>query len=113
MTEGMRNVETVEIARAVHDSDLFDVHCATGDYIGLVRDQIVASAPEAGEAALEAIARVDGLEDKSAVLLIRGQGLTPEQGEDIARRIGERYSDLDVGIIDGGQEVYDLLIGLT
>ena len=113
MTEGMRNVETIEIARAVHDSDLFDVHCATGDYIGLVRDQIVASAPEAGEAALEAIARVDGLEDKSAVLLIRGQGLTPEQGEDIARRIGERYSDLDVGIIDGGQEVYDLLIGLT
>ena len=113
MAEGMRNVETVGVARAAHDSDGFGVRCSAGDYIALAGERILSSDADLGRAALSAIVEVDGLESKSAVLMFRGQSVSRERGEALMAQVAEAFPDLDVGMLDGGQEIYDLLIGLT
>ena len=39
--------------------------------------------------------------------------VSDEECEEIQEYIEETYDWLDVGIIDGGQDVYDFVIGIT
>ena len=55
---------------------------------------------------------VEGIEDMEVCTLIVGKDVSVEEQEEAIRLIRETYPDMEVGIIEGKQEVYSFIISL-
>ena len=65
-----------------------------------------------GDATIELLSKLDNLDEKGVCFIIYGQMVSQEKVEEIIAKINEKYPTLEVGAINGKQDVYDLLIGL-
>ena len=65
------------------------------------------------EATLELLSKIDGIEDKEVMFIFYGQMVSDDEANDILAAINEKYPNLEVGLVPGKQDVYDLLIGLV
>ena len=51
-----------------------------------------------------------GIENCEIVTLYFGEDVTEQEAEDTARRIKERYSQLEIEVVDGGQPHYAYIL---
>ena len=49
---------------------------------------------------------------KEIITIIYGADVTTEEVEEIKNYIGENYSDLEIDIIDGKQDVYSYILSI-
>ena len=93
------------VARGMSDkaNDLAEAGC---DDMETFCEQIL----EHGKVVLE---QTPDIEDKYVLLVFKGKEVTDEECDELTEFIEDTYDWLDVGIIDGGQEVYDFVIGIT
>ena len=61
---------------------------------------------------MELLEKYNETNDKEVVFIFRGQMVNEDKMEEIVNAINAKYPTLEVGVIDGKQDVYDLLIGL-
>ncbi|MCR4617178.1 MAG: DAK2 domain-containing protein [Lachnospiraceae bacterium] len=113
MKQGMEGVDTIWISKAIRDAKVDGAECREGDYLALYGKKIVASDPSRLEAVKKVLASTEGIDDKYVLLIFKGQMVTDEECEELQEYIEDTYDWLDVGIIDGGQDVYDFVIGIT
>ncbi len=113
MKQGCEGVDTIWISKAIRDAKVEGVFCREGDYLALHGKQIVASDPDRLSAVKKVLENTPDIEDKYVLLIFKGQMVSDEECEEIQEYIEETYDWLDVGIIDGGQDVYDFVIGIT
>ena len=64
------------------------------------------------DATIEAFAKVEDIEDKSYAFVFVGQMVKDEECEAIVEALSQKYPHIEIGLIAGKQDVYDLLIGL-
>ena len=112
MEAGMDGVASVLISRAVRDSDGFGIPCSIGDYLGIHNGSIVCAGSRITEVVPDALEKLENLELKEFVVLFRGQALDEDACDCVLDAIAERFPWLEISVIDGGQDVYDLIIGL-
>ena len=110
---GMQNVQTLLITRAMRDSGSFGVTCRQGDYICIHDGTITEADTDRTRTVLRGIGRIDDLEEKEAVVLFRGQQVSEEECEELIDSLYDAYPFLEVGVLDGGQDIYDFVIGVT
>lgn len=110
---GMHNVQTLLITRAMRDSGSFGVTCRQGDYICIHDGTITEADTDRTQTVLRGIGRIDDLEEKEAVVLFRGQQVSEEECEELIDCLYDAYPFLEVGVLDGGQDIYDFVIGVT
>lgn len=112
MREGIRGVLTLGQTRASRDYSGKSVECRLGECIVLLGDELYEKGSTAASAVLAAFEKLPDMDEKESCILFRGSGVN-ERGDTLEELINERYPLLEVSVEDGGQELYDWLIGLT
>jgi hypothetical protein len=103
-------LRTFAVIAAARDSIVDGQSVAKGQFIALdAARRLLACEGSAASAALQALAQ---LGDYDLVTCYRGAALSPAEGEEVGRRIGEARPGVDVEIVPGGQRHDHLLIAV-
>lgn len=109
LCEAMEGVLTAEISRCVRDAVMDGKSLHTGDYIGFMGKTFLAAGKERLQTACETLDRA-GCADCDICIIICGKGAEREEARRIEEYVKGRYSDKELYIIDGGQDVYDYIL---
>jgi DAK2 domain fusion protein YloV len=109
MTEAATHIQTAEITTAVRTVEVGGVRVREGDFIGLVNGNLVIAEQDIEYVIRETLQRMN-IERYEIVTLYFGEGITRQQAEDTARSIKEKYSHLEIEVVDGGQPHYAYIL---
>ena len=111
MLSAAEDVVSAQVTYAVRDTEIKGKKITTGDIIGLSDKDIVSCGKTVEEVTIELI---DSLmnEDISMVTLYCGEDTKEEDSNAILEKLEEKYSDLDIDLVYGGQPIYYYVISL-
>ncbi|HEY8445091.1 MAG TPA: hypothetical protein VIK94_03060, partial [Bacilli bacterium] len=109
--EVMNNVTTGLVTYAIRESHIDNLDIKKGEYIGLLNNKIVASNKRRIDVLKYLIDKGAG-SDKEIVTIIYGADATQKEINDILKYIEKNYSNLEVEIIEGNQEVYSYILAI-
>ena len=95
------------------DANVGDQVAPKGSYVASIRHDLVAFSKNRKEATLKLLDSIEDIRTKEVMFIMYGQMVMPNEMNEILEMINEKYPNLEVGLIDGKQDVYDLLIGLV
>ena len=111
MKEEIGSVKTGQVTYAVRDTVIDDKEIRQDDYMGIGDKTILSVGEKLDEVVLEMTdAMVD--EESAIISIYYGQDVEQASADEIAKRIAEKYPDLDVDIRYGGQPIYYYLISV-
>ncbi len=110
MERSLGLVKTGEITRATRSVELDGVNVKEGSIIGLVDGRLCSSGPDEDIVLEEILGRMQ-IDDCGIVTVYYGKDVTSEQAAGLAERIRERFPDVEVEIIEGGQAHYFYILG--
>ena len=110
---GFDGVDSISITRAIRDSKVNDIDIASGEYISILNGKIIESNYNRIECLYNSIKNIEDIEDKSVIYIICGKNIKEDEINKIMEYIESNYDNLEVGILDGNQDIYDYLIGIN
>lgn len=111
LNEAKNAIESGFIAQSNRDTEIQGEIVKAGTYIGALMKNIIAKGSTIEEAVIDLFSKIDDFEAKSTALLIYGKSVEKENAESLLAKLQEKYPNQEFGLIDGGQEVYDYLVG--
>lgn len=110
MAEAAGAVRAGGVTRATREVTLNGRHVNEGQMIGLLGGEVLCCGGEAEQVAIDLVrqAAVDG----ELVTLYRGDGVAPEDAEEVAAALRETLNGVEVEVVDGGQPHYPYLIAI-
>lgn len=111
MYHEIENVVTGQVTYAVRTTKIDGFSLKKGDIIGLNSKKILTKASSVSEAAIKL---VDKMKDEAHALinLYYGKEVNERDAEVLQAKLKEKYSDCDVEIYYGGQDVYYYIVSL-
>jgi uncharacterized protein len=109
MTEATKHIQTAEITTAIRTVNIGGVRVHEGDLIGLVNGNLVIAGQNIDYVIRETLQRMN-IDRYEIVTLYFGEGVTEQQAEGTARSIKEKYSHLEIEVVDGGQPHYAYIL---
>ena len=109
MSEAAASVHTAEITTAVRSVQIGSVRVREGDYIGLVDGNLAIAGQDMQRVIQEVLQRMR-IDRYEIVTLYFGEDVTQREAEETARHIKERYSQLEIEVMNGGQPHYAYVI---
>ncbi|HEY8396127.1 MAG TPA: DAK2 domain-containing protein [Bacilli bacterium] len=107
----IENVTTGLITYSIRDTDIEGIHIKKDDFIALCDNKIVASHRRRFDA-VKALLKVAITEDKEIITIIHGEGVTQKEVNDLVKHIERNYSNLEIDVIEGNQEVYSYILAI-
>lgn len=107
----IENVTTGLVTYAVRDTDINGIHIKKDDYIALCDNKIVAAHKRRFET-VKALLKAAVTEDKEIITIIHGEGVTQREVNDLVKYIERNYSNLEIDVIEGNQEVYSYILAI-
>lgn len=105
MKEEIQNVKTGEVTYAVRDTKIDGKEIKSGDIMGIGDDGILAVGKDIKEVTLEMLDHM--VDDETELISIyNGKDFSQEDTDDLAAKIEEKFSDVDVETEYGGQPIY-------
>lgn len=104
-------VESGQITYAVRDTEIKGVKINKGDFIGILEKDIVTSRRYRFDAVKDLLHKSSGLE-KDALTIIYGKDVPQKEINNVKRFVEKNFSNLEVDVINGGQEVYSYIFVL-
>jgi DAK2 domain fusion protein YloV len=111
MRSATTEVESGEITVATRSVEIDGVQVKSGEMIGLVNERLVASGPTV-EQVIWSMLEEMRLPEREILTLYYGDGVTPEQANALADRVGERYPDQEIELVEGGQPHYCYILSV-
>jgi len=105
----MDGVITAEISHCVRDASIDETDLHTGEYIGFMGKELLASAADRRGAAFATVDKL-GLANRDVCILICGEDSTADEAREIEQYIHANYRSTEVYTIDGGQAIYSYII---
>lgn len=112
MSDGVDNLITGEITKSIRDCVLNNINIKKDNYISIINHKIVATSYDSKDALFNLINNVNDLQDKEIVVIFVGAKGSMEVAEEIKGYIESKNSLVDIGIIDGKQDIYDYILGI-
>ena len=109
LESGANDVTTGMITKSIRDANINAVEIHEGDYIGFSNKTMYTSKVEILDAYYDLLEKLK-VEDKEFLINVYGDAVTNEQKEIIKKYISNNYPSIEVYEIDGGQEVYDIIV---
>ena len=111
MTMGIQDVISAEITYAVRDTEMNGNTIQKDDIIGISGKEIVSSGKNIEEVSLKLI---DSLinDDISIVSCFYGEDTSEEDANRLMEKLEEKYDDIDIELIYGGQPLYYYLFSI-
>ena len=111
-TTAMENVISGSVTYSIRDSEIDGVKIQKDDYMALVNGKIVASTSGKVEVLKQLFAKIPNIDDKEVVTLIYGKDVTDEEKQEIVSYLNQTYRYMEVGEIDGLQDVYSFIVAI-
>lgn len=112
MTYYLPNVTTGYVTTATRDAFINGVDIHKDDYIGLIPDCILSDSSDKVEAALELMANLPDADDKQVLTAFCGCDVTDEEKDNLRSGLLKHYPMLEVGMIDGNQDIYSFIFAI-
>lgn len=109
MRSDMADVETGMITTSIRDANIDGVDIHNGDYIGFCDKTMLTAGKDKIEVFCSLTEKLHANE-KAFIIAVFGEGATEEDREQISGRVANLYPDVEYYEIDGGQEVYDVIV---
>lgn len=111
MKEVIDNVVTGQVTYAIRETDVDGLHIRKNDFIGLVDGKIITSNHRRIDAVKNLISKaVD--ENKEIITIIYGKGVPQKELTEVVKYIEKNYSNLELDMIEGNQEVYSYILAI-
>ena len=110
--EAIRNVVTVEITTATRSTKVGGVTITKGDHMGIVDGKIKFSGKQKNKIIFDTLGKINGIEDKYLLTVIYGKDATEEEKQKNIALVQQKYPNLEVVSLDGGQAVYKYLLAV-
>ncbi len=112
MTCYLPNVTTGYVTTATRDATINEIAITKNHFIGLTPDNILSDSPDKIEAALSLMSNLPDMADKQVVTAICGSDVTQEEKDNLESRLLSMYPLIDIGFIDGNQDVYSFIFAI-
>ena len=113
MISGIKSVHTFGVTMAVKDSSYNGIKIQRGEFISVLDGNIIYTSKEKKLAVEEGLKLISDIQDKEIIILFKGKNLDDDEADDIVRVLEENYPNAQVGRIDGDQDTYGVLIGIS
>ena len=110
---GYDGVDSISITRAIRDSKVNDIEITSGEYISILNGKIVESNFNRLDCLFNTLKLVEEISDKSIISIIYGKNIKEDEINKIEEFINDNYDNLEIGTLDGNQDIYDYLIGIN
>ena len=110
MKRGAQEIDTLSVASASRDFDSDGIKCKKGEKIALLNGEIVYAESKLIPAVIGGLKKTD-ISDKEALIVFRGAAVTDETVDEAVSEIENNF-DIEVNVVDGGQGVFDFVIGM-
>ena len=111
MTSATQNAQTAEITTAVRTVQIGSVNVREGDFIGVVNGDLAVAGRDMRQVISDTLQRMH-IENYEIVTLYYGADVTLAEAEETAKQIKQRYSQLEIEVINGGQPYYAYIISV-
>lgn len=109
MIDAMQGVKTALVSKAVRSADLNGVAVAKDCYVGFENKKIITSADTKEQTALQLMQGLNAQNYEFAII-IYGESFEGNEKTDFKVRASSLYSGLELYEINGGQNIYDMII---
>ena len=113
MKDGAESILTVSVAMAVKDYVGNGLSCRKGDYLGFIGKKLVSAEKDRDTALVKTLKAVENLEDKSTFIVLKGAKISENDEENLSKSLEEEFSDISAEFLDGGQKIYDYIVGIV
>jgi uncharacterized protein len=111
MEKARQAVRTIEITRAIRSTKIGDLKIRKNQSIGLLDTDLVAVGNSDLEVLNQVLEKID-IEEAEVVTIYFGQDEVKEEAEKIADHIREKFPNLQIEVVSGGQPHYDYIISI-
>jgi len=113
MGNGLRQVVTLAQTTASRDYTFHQISCKTGDELVLKDDQLVCVCDDWCTAIIQALQQLADIDERECCVIFRGKDADQAQQERLEQQLAEQFPYLEPTFLDGGQEIYRWIIGIT
>ncbi len=106
MTAGLPNVTTASVAPANRDTTFSGVTIHKGDWLGCEGDTVWSAHADPIAAAMQLFERLPNMDDKQVVTAFYGNGATEQEVMAFEEAFADAFPLVEIGFIEGGQDVY-------
>ena len=110
--EAMRNVVSGEITTAIRSTKVHGVFIHKNDHMAIIDGRIVYSSIYKNRIVYELLKRIPDMDDRQVLTIIYGKDVSEDEKKKNMDLVKAKYPYLEVGAIDGGQEVYKYLLAV-
>jgi len=107
--ESVAEVVTAYVAPASRDAETCGISVRSGDYIGFVGNEVYCDFPDRDSAVRAMVSRLN-VEDFGVMIIFYGENADKSEAERLRDDFAEKYKNLEVILIDGGQPIYDYML---
>lgn len=112
MTQAAEAVSTAQVTFAARDSEIDGVPVKQGEIMGLCNGKIRYIGSGKVDIAFKSAARLIKRSSCSIVTIIFGENTSEDEAEELRKRLEEKFSDIEISVVDGGQPIYYYIISV-
>ncbi len=109
--ETIANVTTGQITYSIRDTKVEGIDIKKDDFIG-IRDNKIVCANRRKYDCAKALIKASVNDEKSLITIIYGKDTNIKEVNDLQKHIEKNYSNLEVVVIEGNQEVYSYILAI-
>ena len=110
---GLNGCHTFGVTMAVKDSSYNGISIKRGDFICVYDGDIILTSKTAQGAVIDGLKKIPDIDNKETIILFRGKNLLEEESDEILEMIQDDYPNASSGVLDGNQDTYGVLIGIS
>lgn len=112
MTQAAENVQTALVTFAARDSEVEGILVKKGEIMGLCNGKIRFVGADKVDIAFKAASKLIRKYQGEIVTLIYGEDTTEEEAEALKQKLEEKFGDLEISIVNGGQPIYYFIVSV-
>ena len=111
MTEAFATVRSGSVTYAVRTTNVDGLDVKVGDIMGLDEHSVLTVGKNVADTTIELLEKLVS-EDSSNVTLFYGEGVTEDDAAILQQRLEEKFTNVDISMVFGGQPVYYYIISV-
>ena len=111
MNEVISNVRSGSVTYAVRTTNVDGIDVTVGDIMGLDEHSVLTTGKDVTETTVALIEKLVN-NDSSNITLFYGEGVTEDDTASLQIKLEEKFTNIDVSIVAGGQPVYYYIISV-
>lgn len=112
MSAGLSDVVSASVTTATRDAQVGGVTIKQNEFLGLKNKEILLSGDDRFTVVTKLLDRIMAEEEKAVVVVFYGKHVDAAEADRLKEYLEEQYPLLDLGFIEGKQEIYDYIISM-